>query len=356
MANARYLILKGIAGLGNRLLTVAAGIHYSRMSQRVLVVDWSDGMYGPVRHPAFGDLFELPGIDYLTAPDQIVGLESMRMLPESYRAHLKQNFGEVYRSDRTKLLRRLISGRLLPRGRCRMLHRFWRYIGDGRYADGRSDNTVRGALAAMWRGPGYHMLYGHDLPVHLPHDVVVYVDFSPMTPDTAEIVRQHIRPVEPIRVAVDEYATHHRLAERGLGLHIRHTDKQAAADFSALFALIDARLPANGVIFLATDNPTVRQTVVDRFGAARVLSQASVLPELNRDGTPGQGGGIHHRIQQSGGELAALHARESVLDIWQLSRCRWLFHQGNSSFSQISRYLHAAPDHQLDWREAARGS
>ena len=45
MDDKRYLLVKGIAGLGNRILSVLNGILYARLSDRLLFVDWRDPDY-----------------------------------------------------------------------------------------------------------------------------------------------------------------------------------------------------------------------------------------------------------------------------------------------------------------------
>jgi len=41
----KYLVLKGCAGLGNRLITLLKAIQYCKKTGRRLYVDWADGMF-----------------------------------------------------------------------------------------------------------------------------------------------------------------------------------------------------------------------------------------------------------------------------------------------------------------------
>ena len=45
MATPNYVLVKGNAGLGNRLSSVLSGALYARLSGRRLLVDWTDWMY-----------------------------------------------------------------------------------------------------------------------------------------------------------------------------------------------------------------------------------------------------------------------------------------------------------------------
>lgn len=61
MRNKKYLVLKGCAGLGNRLITLMGAIRYCERTQRILYVDWADGMFDQEGQNAFTQYFELNG-------------------------------------------------------------------------------------------------------------------------------------------------------------------------------------------------------------------------------------------------------------------------------------------------------
>ncbi len=69
----RVLIVKGKAGLGNRLLSVLGGILYCQLYDRLLCVDWSDGTYAPKGEDAFPMVFRC---DFPTVPLSSVVTES----------------------------------------------------------------------------------------------------------------------------------------------------------------------------------------------------------------------------------------------------------------------------------------
>ena len=53
----KYLILKGCAGLGNRLFTIFSALSYCELSNRKLFIDWSDGQFGNKNKNVFRDYF-----------------------------------------------------------------------------------------------------------------------------------------------------------------------------------------------------------------------------------------------------------------------------------------------------------
>lgn len=45
MTENKHLLIKGLAGFGNRLLTLSAAIEYAKKTNRKIIVDWCDNMY-----------------------------------------------------------------------------------------------------------------------------------------------------------------------------------------------------------------------------------------------------------------------------------------------------------------------
>ena len=56
-AAQKYLIVKGIAGLGNRILSAVTGILFARLMHRRLIIDWSDFTYSNDETNVFPLLF-----------------------------------------------------------------------------------------------------------------------------------------------------------------------------------------------------------------------------------------------------------------------------------------------------------
>ena len=57
MDDKKYLLVKGTAGLGNRLLFLLSALLYARLTERLLVVDWCDSTYSNDGSNAFPLLF-----------------------------------------------------------------------------------------------------------------------------------------------------------------------------------------------------------------------------------------------------------------------------------------------------------
>ena len=54
----KYLVLKGVAGFGNRLSAFLEAIIYAKITGRKLIIDWTDGVYAPKGVNPFFEFFE----------------------------------------------------------------------------------------------------------------------------------------------------------------------------------------------------------------------------------------------------------------------------------------------------------
>jgi hypothetical protein len=86
MSECKYLVVKGIAGLGNRMLSVLTGILYARLTGRRLIIDWSDPVYSNDRSNVFHSFFQSP----LIRPDhEIPATDSV--IPDIWRGRLDES-------------------------------------------------------------------------------------------------------------------------------------------------------------------------------------------------------------------------------------------------------------------------
>src|SRR5579871_3449573 len=86
----KYLVLKGKAGLGNRMLAALSAILFARLTQRKLVIDWRDETYSDDRSNVFPHLFECPGTDLGDAVP-----ETDSISPNIWRGRMAQSVAEV---------------------------------------------------------------------------------------------------------------------------------------------------------------------------------------------------------------------------------------------------------------------
>ncbi len=90
MAADRYLLVKGIAGMGNRVLSLLTAVLYARLSHRRLLVDWSDPAYSSDGSNVVHRFFTSP---LFGVADQIPETTSVR--PAIWRGHLHESALEM---------------------------------------------------------------------------------------------------------------------------------------------------------------------------------------------------------------------------------------------------------------------
>ncbi|BET68975.1 hypothetical protein ASA1KI_38930 [Opitutales bacterium ASA1] len=127
-------------------------------------------------------------------------------------------------------------------------------------------------------------------------------------------------PVGDLRSRIDALATDGRV-----GIHVRRTDNARAIErspLSAFMAAMEAEISADpGVgFFLATDSPEDERVLTERF-PARITAQSS--KSLDRS--------------------TASSARDAVVDLYALSRCRKIIGSDFSSFTDVASGIRGVP-------------
>lgn len=319
------LLVKGVAGLGNRLATLAAALAYARATDRGICVDWSDAMVSDGRTDVFRDYFRLQGVRAV----ERAALDAADVYPRRYAGRLDAAHNDLYQDTRHALSRRLDRfARLLPRGRAKMLLGYW---------TPRTD-----PVAPFWRGLLDPTAFpvGGALPFGLRERTVVFADYFPAA--SPDVLRAHV-------AWSDAFAAHLEARRRAVlpdgavGVHVRFSDKTPRAE--NVVGSIRARIRALGLgdrpVFLATDSDRIAAEFRRAFPAVRTARTADTAP----DGDP-----YHMRAEARGDPaLARAIVRESLVDMTLLADCEWLLYQGNSAFTWASRAWHADPLKQVDW-------
>lgn len=301
-AGEKYLVLKGKAGMGNRLLVLLEGILYSEMTSRKLVVDWSDRAYSGDRSNSFPRLLDSPAsleIDAVAAADSVY--------PPAWKGHLDQSVDEMLRvyepdNDDADEIGAIVA----------------KYTIDPSVADYQEDVVVRWAFVHELYKMKRHAQGKFEYLRHLADDVIL-----------RKVIREALVPCAEVRERVDDLRSKH-FGDKAIGLHIRHTDRKNS--FEGYEKFVDRFLRRNpkGAVFLATDNIDVETYFKQRY--PHVVAAEKWYPE------PGQ---PIHRNLDNPDKLAS--AREALIDMYLLSKCDFLVYNGTSSFGLFARLLSDIP-------------
>lgn len=282
MGKERYLVVKGLAGFGDRLLTLARAVQLAAATRRTLVIDWSDASWNhdTVVPKGFWHYCDLVG------------------LPESLN---------IVRGDAETwtLLDSLSSEGVatLPaefKGACR-----------------RVDYLLRGGRLCLG-----------DVPIQLTEQEIVtarepVVMYLAYCSGQVEPLLPHLRlraPTQPPRAAI--------------GVHFRNTDK--ANSLADTLARVERAWRPGRKVWLATDDAAAVTAFRTRFGPD--------LEGLTPPPRPVSGGGIHHATAAELAAVGTTKERllfDMMCDVVALRDCVLFVDSPNSLFSRIVHGLRA---------------
>jgi hypothetical protein len=294
----RILLVKGIAGMGNRLLSLASAIVYAQLARRRVAVDWRDEVYGEHGRNVFFEYFapaDLIEPTALAASDDVT--------PACWRGRLDAQATDVIRFTRSQWA----DAELVRRSTLDL---------------GRVDHPER--VAVFW---AYTSRLPH-LRAHLAREL----------PDIAALddrtvlgrVLRELPLVPPLRERVDAFRSAH-LRRPTIGVHVRYGDHRAA--LRALVKRVGAltRATPDARLFLATDNPEVLRMF------ARLYPDVVARP--HRWAAPG----VPLHLDPACPDRVASGA-EALVDLHLLAACDMLVIDSSSSFGVVARLLSDAPD------------
>ena len=294
----KFLLVKGVTGLGDRMLCVLGGILYARLSGRTLVIDWCDPFYSSDGSNVFHRFFE----SAFCSPTVNIPLTDS-VYPRVWRGRLRDHAIEIARENEF------------------------------------NSEEIRRALSIDLGNPDYPedlvVLLEYDAHVDRlrPHFRGALPQFDQMsTADIlAKLFREDLLLRREIRARVDHFKSSHFHA-RTVGVHVRYSDYRVRlfAIIKQLNALLKRQPDLQ--IFLATDNLEVR-----KMFDANYTGVVSTPHWYAPPGAP-----IHdNRTKPDPTETAI----EALIDLYLLADCDYLIFDGSSSFGWVANLLSAAPAH-----------
>jgi hypothetical protein len=299
----RYLVVKGTAGMGNRICCAISGLLYARLTNRRLYIDWNDRSYSDDGCNVFPLLFDHRR---LGMADTLPDIEPV--YPPAWRGRLQMTMGAITRlvcpgDPQGPAGRRRSAANLARLHYPQPVLVFWSFQ--------EQIHRFRRPLARRFpefRGRTVREILGHSL-------------------------RQDLRPVESIQERVAAFRKDH-LPEPVVGVHVRYTDKKTSLPLveQTLDRLL-ARQPGL-TVFLATDSAEVAERFQGRF--PRVVTPARQYAPSGRPA---------HRAE---GEIRRLeHAVETLVDLYLLAGCEYLILDERSTFSYLAHLLSPAAEDRI---------
>jgi len=294
----RILLVKGIEGLGNRILCMLTGSLYARLSGRKLIVDWRDENYSTGGANAFHHFFLSP----LCAPAAEVP-KTDSVAPVIWRGHLEKP---------AWWLRERHSDLTDAQG--------WRM-----FSIDLSRLDYSEQVAVMWT-------YDDELDPLIPY---LDVAAGPLAGASRfmilrTLLRETLTLHPAIREKVDRFKRDH-FKGRMVGVHIRYSDHRTAlwATLEALHQLLDRDLTCR--IFLSTDNIQIRRLFERKYDY--VISTPHWYAPI-----PGRP--VHYGAERPD---PIVNGVEALVDLYLLAECDALIVDTSSSFGYLATLLTHAP-------------
>lgn len=297
MNENKFLLAKGISGLGNRMECALTGLLYARLAGRRLLVDWSDDVYSDDGSNVFHRFFQCS----LCSPDDEIP-KTDSVSPNIWRGHLRESAKHMRKRD----------GNISNRG-------IWRKFSiDLTKLDYQEDVLV------MWTPiERVNLLRGHFKGA--------FEEFSRMSKESIlrKLLRDDLTLHPEIGGRVDRFKNN-GFGEKTVGVHVRYTDHRTNlwTTLKKLNALL--RREPGLQIFLATDNLQIKNMFEENY--PNVITTPHSYP------TPGLR--LH---EDKNSPSRTENGFEALVDLYLLAECDYLIIDTSSSFSYIAKLLTKAP-------------
>lgn len=310
-----YLIIKACAGLGNRLVTIFAAIKYCENNNRILVIDWTDGQFDKKGIDAFRKCFHINNIKCIGI-EEITDWNVLKHSSDLFKNNKQEGVYDLYIAKYSL---------------------FWSKIPSSFIYFSWQKKLIR-SLQSIKNNRFYNSLnFGSDLPDNLKDQVLYYVDFLPEI--DYNTLPDYIRIKPFLANNINQYVLQENLT-KAIGIHIRNTDKRPTTDVKKIIDHIKIKHPETSV-FLSTDSSEIEEFFQKNI--SNLILFPKTKPKLN-------GEGLHQwALYNNEDDLKYTLYEESVMEMFLLSKCNYLYYQGNSTFSNISKVYHTNKNNCYDW-------
>ncbi len=297
-AQNKYLLVKGKAGLGNRIQSLLTCMLYAKLSGRKLYVDWRDAVYSDGEVNSFHRFFESPLVD---PGDQFPETQSVK--PAVWKGYLHKSVREMNR----------LLGNITDPEESRLTLSI-----DPAKLDYGED------LLIMWM----HLERVDDLRGHFKGKYKKFA-YSSTEQIFKGLLKEHLILKSDIRERVDRLRRE-RFDSNTIGLHVRYSDwKSALPHILGHLESISKRLPSFQV-FLATDNLQIKEILEKRY------PDVITAPHWY----PAPGSSVH---DNSDCPDRIENGIEALVDLYLLAECDYLVVDSSSTFAYMAKLLSKAP-------------
>lgn len=335
----KYLVVKGVGGIGNRFISLMKAINYAKKTDRTIYLDWCDGMFGPSGNNIFFKYFNLKNVEYIDSPEIV--LENIENGATTFPKILNQN-------DITNALLKNYYACTpwianFPHYKVGMglifRHKLSYLFGLQSFQRIDDKKGYFGVVRDIFKGDNFPL--GAALPSWLKSEVVMFADFRPLC--SIKKLFNYIQLKDEYLDQYEKYALENDFSNV-IGVHVRYTDKQPKSQLDKLIEKLKNDLEKNrGLkIFLCSDNNDIISEFKSLF-PNKIIFFEKYMPDVNY-------GGVHkwaYKYFEEDKKEQLFY--DCLADMWLLSMTKFLYWQGNSSFSLISKEIKNDASTTFDW-------
>lgn len=312
--SGKILIVKGKAGLGNRILAFLSGIVYAKLTKRELLVDWSDDMYSQDGVNSFQHFFTSPVVNSA----QEVPHNAESIAPSAWKGNLARSVDGMIE-------------KFGPRPHNTVRYRE-EYSIDFSKLDYREDVLVMFSYIFNWGQLEGHLKNGPKEWQGLGRGALT----KKLLLDNLFLHKDIVRRVEEFKRG--------NFSRPMIGVHVRCTDNQgdkfncnklpSLDRYPAIIENILKEFPGAG-IFLATDNEEILKSYQKKY--QNVIATDKWFPGRSGKRLHGHGA-CPDRIQ---------NGVEALVDMQLLAECDYLVFSSKPTFAQVARMRSKADESKI---------
>ena len=310
MSKNKFLIVKGKAGMGNRMLSALDGILYSHLTNRKLIVDWSDYTYSNDNSNVFPHFFTIPQNSYFNEIFDDNNIKSI--CPAIWENNLDKSVNQMI--DTYEI------------GKNRQRDCLSKYTIDIRNLDYTEDILVRCSFTGNIHGFRQNLFYKDEFSnlMNLKDEDIL-----------KKLIRENLDLNEDIKKRINLFKEKY-FTEHVIGVHVRYTDIKTDLDKypKIIKSILDKKNQAKKfIIFLATDNKLVESYFWDKYGKNNVILTEKWYPQDYK---------YLHQNQECPDRLE--NGIQALVDMYLLAACDYLIYDGNSTFGFVAKLISDIPD------------
>jgi len=307
MSQNKFLIVKSKAGFGNRILNTLGSILYAKISDRKLIIDWSDKIYSHDGNNVFSKLFTIPDLNLET---EIPNTDSV--YPLIWKDNLNKSINDVLRSqneDSPKIYRNPL---------------LWsKYRIDTKKIDYPHDCLVTWYYSAEIDKLRRHFKGEFSSLKFLNNEAIL-----------KSILRKYLLLNETIHKRVSNFKYEY-FGDITIGVHIRYTDRKSPLEkYPIIIDKILSKHP-KARIFLATDNQLVEKIFQEKYGSVLIVTD-KWFPKNS------QGVQRLHENWDSPDRLES--GIQSLVDMYLLAASNYLICDQRSTLAFVAKLISDIPE------------